>query len=207
LINRLPKAAVADFIRGGEPPATTEYAFMYAAALLLAGDQAGYDRYVNRQAQLHGDTDSKFTLYTLARMAALSQRPPVPPGRILQWASRAVQGEPRVAWVAHVKGLAALRAGDIETATVALQESEQFPWAQGRQLNEVALGLIDLRSGRAETARSRLDQARQTLDLPPTMQQSGGKILLLDWLEFQVLRPQIEGPIFDRVFPVDPFAL
>ncbi|MFI5461307.1 MAG: hypothetical protein ACHRXM_38380 [Isosphaerales bacterium] len=31
-------------------------------------------------------------------------------------------------------------------------------------------------------------------------------VMLTDWLEFQVLRPQTEGPLRDIVFPADPFA-
>ncbi len=136
----------------------------------------------------------------------LADRPPVPPRVILEWASRALKREPRIAWFAHVKGLAAFRAGDMETARTALEESEQLPWNEARVLNQAALSLIDLREGHVDTARTRFDQARESLDPPPAIRQPSGKIHLLDWLEFQVLRPQIEGPIFDRVFPVDPFA-
>ena len=84
------KAAIADFVRGGEPPATTEFAYAYAAALLLAGDQDGYARYVSRQAELHGEAKAPFTLYVLTRMAMLADRSPVSPHIILEWASRAV---------------------------------------------------------------------------------------------------------------------
>ncbi len=30
--------------------------------------------------------------------------------------------------------------------------------------------------------------------------------MITDWLEFQVLSSQIEGPLEDAVFPADPFA-
>ncbi len=51
LIRREYRAAVADFARGGEPPATTEFAYIYAAALLLAGDESSYRDYVKRLAK------------------------------------------------------------------------------------------------------------------------------------------------------------
>ncbi len=206
LIQGSPKAAVADFVRGGEPPATTEFAVMYAAALLLAGDQQGYARYVSQQADVHGNADETVTTYILTRAAMLAGRPPVPPHRMLEWASLALKREPRVAWYAHAKGLAAFRAGDMQTARAALEESEQLAWNEARVLNQAALSLIDLREGHVDTARTRFDEARESLDLAPTIRPASGKIQLLDWLEFQVLRPQIEGPIFDRVFPVDPFV-
>jgi eukaryotic-like serine/threonine-protein kinase len=201
-----PKAAVADFVRGGEPPATTEFAYVYAAALLLAGDEDGYARYVSRQAELHGEATAPFTLYVLARMAMLADGPPVSPHLILEWASRAVKQETQVAWYAHAQGLAAYRAGDMETAKRALEDSERLPWNAGGALNQVALSLVDLREGRAESARARFDRARVPLDLPPTIRPLAGKIQLLDWLEFQILRPQIEGPLYDRVFPIDVFT-
>jgi hypothetical protein len=139
-------------------------------------------------------------------MAALSERPPLRPRLTLELASRAVSQEPRVAWFAHAKGLAALRAGDVKTAAAALLLSQQLAWEQGHYLNEIALGLTDVRDGRVELARARLDQAIKALDLPPSLQFAGGKVLLLDWLEFQILRKQLESPLFDRAFPVDPFA-
>ena len=94
----------------------------------------------------------------------------------------------------------------METARRALEESERLPWNDARVLNQVALSLIDLREGHTETARTRYDRARLTLDLPPTVRSIAGKVQLLDWLEFQVLRPQIEGPLYDRVFPADVFT-
>ena len=63
-------------------------------------------------------------------MAMLAERPPVPPQLILKWATRAVKEEPQVAWFAHAQGLAAFRAGDMETARRALQESERLPWGE-----------------------------------------------------------------------------
>jgi eukaryotic-like serine/threonine-protein kinase len=200
------KAAVADFVRGGEPPATTEFAYAYAAALLLAGDQDGYARYVSRQAALHGNAKAAFTLYVLSRMAMLADRSPVAPELILEWANRAVIQEPQAAWYAHAQGLAAFRAGDIKIARRSLQESERLPWTDARALNQVAFSLIDLREGHTETARSRYDRASLTLDLPPPVPSIGGRVQLLDWLEFQVLRPQIEGPLYDRAFPSDVFT-
>ena len=112
LVRREYQAAVADFARGGEPPATTEFAYIYAAALLLAGDESGYRDYVVRLADRHGDTVAPSTQYVLARLAALADRPAVPPDRIVAWAGRAVAAQPQFAWFAHVQALAFLRAGD-----------------------------------------------------------------------------------------------
>jgi hypothetical protein len=205
LVRSEPKAAVADFVRGGEPPATTEFAFMYAGALLLAGDEQSYAGYVARQAELHGDSSVPFTLYVLARMAALADKPPVPPARILAWASKAATTEPGLAWFAHARGIAAIRAGDMALARRAVEESERLPW--GFQfLKQLALSLIDVREGRADSARTRLERARDELGPPRSGGTIAGRHNLLDVLEFQVFCPQIEGPLFDRVFPTDVFT-
>ena len=54
--------------------------------------------------------------------------------------------------------------------------------------------------------RAPYERARLGIDLPPTVRSIAGKVQLLDWLEFQVLRPQFEGPLYDRVFPTDVFT-
>jgi hypothetical protein len=119
--------------------------------------------------------------------------------------NRAVKQEPRIALYACVQGLAALRAGEMETARRAALGSERLPWGDASILNMVALSLIDLREGHDEMARTRFDRAKATLNAPPRTRPAGRTIHLVDWLEFQVLRPQIEGPLVDRVFPTDVF--
>jgi hypothetical protein len=199
-------AAIADFKKGGEPPATMEFAYTYACALLLAGGEQGYGRYVSSQAETHTDAIEPFTLYVLSRMAMLAEHPPVPPGLILDWTSRAVKAEPRVAWYAHAQGMAAFRAGDMAMARSAIEESERLPWGDSGLLNQVALSLFDLCEGRTLSARARLERASRVLDSPPLVRSIAGRVHLFDWLEFQILRRQIEEPLFDSLFPADPFA-
>jgi tetratricopeptide (TPR) repeat protein len=200
------KSALADFRRGGEPPATTEFAYAYAAALLLAGDEEAYRHYVNRQAEPLGETSEPFTLYVLARMAMLAHDPPVPPERIVKWSDRIVKQEPGYAWFVHARAMAALRAGDIRTATKAADQSKRLPWENTDAINDLVLSLIELREGRKVEARDRFERARPLLDHRPAIRPTAGTIQLLDWLEFLVLRPQIEGPLYDGGFPKDPFA-
>ncbi len=109
LIRHNFRAAVADFVRGGEPPATTEFAFIYAAALLLAGDEATYRDYAIRLAGRHGKAIEPYTLFVLAHLAMLADRPVVPPDRVVAWARRAAAGQPQAAWYAHVQAMALLR--------------------------------------------------------------------------------------------------
>jgi tetratricopeptide (TPR) repeat protein len=200
------KSALADFRRGGEPPATTEFAFAYAAALLLAGDEEAYRHYVIRQAELFGEATEQFTLYVLARMATLAHDPPVPPERIAKWSDRILKQEPGSAWFFHTRAMAALRAGDIRTATQAAEQSKRLPWGNTDAINDLVLSLVELREGRKLEARDRFERARLLLDHRPAIRPTTGAIQLRDWLEFLVLRRQIEAQLYDRNFPADLFA-
>ena len=165
LIRREYQAAVADFARGGEPPATTEFAYIYAAALLLAGDEEAYGDTSFAKPTFTGKTTQPFTLYVLARMAMLAHDPPAPPEQIVSWSNRTLTQEPRYAWYFHAKAMAAFRAGDIETARRAIEESERRPWDAG-VINDVVHSLIELRQGHAVEARKRFERAVLTLASP-----------------------------------------
>ncbi len=206
LIRREYQAAVADFARGGEPPATTEFAYIYAAALLLAGDESSYRDYVIRLAHRHGGASEPSTQFVLARLAALADRPVIPPGRVVEWASRAVSGQPRFAWYAHVQAMAFLRAGDDEATTRTLELSRSLGWTGGGQaLNDLAGAMIQRGRGRDVVALEQFERVRRLFDRVPSVH-ADSAVVLTDWLEFQVVRSQIEGPLRDAVFPADPFA-
>jgi tetratricopeptide (TPR) repeat protein len=207
LIRREYRAAVADFARVGEPPATTEFAYIYAAALLLADDESSYRDYVIRLADRHGDDGEAFTAYVLARLAVLAERPAVPPDRIVAWARRATAAQPRFAWYAHVQAMALLRAGDDEAAMKSVERSRTLAWAAGGQaLNDLAAAMIHRRQGRAAVAIEQFERTRPVRDRIPVAHADTSELILGDWLEFQVLRGQIEGPMRDAVFPADPFV-
>jgi serine/threonine protein kinase len=206
LIRRDYQAAVADFAHAGEPPATTEFAYVYGAALLLAGDASRYRDYVVRQSNRHGDDSEWFTHYVLARLAMLDERPAVPPGRIVAWAGRAVEERPREAWPAHTQAMAFLRVGDNEAARKSVGISKSVPWNTGGQaLNQLAEVMIKQRQGRIAEAREQFRPVTAVFDGAPDVRATGA-VVLNEWLEFQVLRRQIEGPLEDAVFPADPFA-
>ncbi len=206
LVRRDYRAAVADFARGGEPPATTEFADIYAAALLLAGDESGYRDYVIRLADRHGDDGEASTASVLARLAVLAERPAVPPDRVVEWARRAVAAQPRFSWYAHVLAMALLCAGDDEAATKALESSRSLGWTIGGQAtNDLAAAMIQWRQGRAAVALEQFERVRTIFDRTPSLHVVS-EAMLTDWLEFQVLRSQIEGPLRDAIFPADPFV-
>jgi hypothetical protein len=75
----------------------------------------------------------------------------------------------------------------------------------GRALNDLVEVMIKVRQGRIAEAREQFKQAMASLDRAPDVRLTS-TVILNDWLEFQVLRRQIKGPLQDAVFPVDRFA-
>ena len=65
--------------------------------------------------------------------------------------------------------------------------------------------MIQRRRGRAAVALQSFDRIRPIFDHAPSVH-TESELVLTDWLEFQVLRSQIEGPLRDAVFPADPFG-
>ena len=206
LIKREYPAAVADFLGGGEPTATSEFGFAFAAALLLAGEESAYREYVNRQADRYGTTGDPATLFVLARMAMLAKNPPVPPERMVRWANRAVLETPTFAWYAHVQAIAALRAGELETAARSLESAKKLAWSPGGQaLNDVATAMLELARGRGSSASAAFAATKAAFARKPTVHFQSD-LVIIDWLEYQALCSQIEGPLEDAVFPDNPFA-
>lgn len=206
VLNREYLAAIADFTRGGEPPATSEFAFVFAATLLLSGDDSAYRDYVIRQAQLHGASSEPATLFFLARMAMLAEYPPVAPDRFVLWANRAIEKEPNTAWFAHVQTMALFRAGELESAAKSHEVSRRLGWSPGgRALNEVLTAMLERRRGHGSSAMTAFAAARVVFASAPTVHNLSD-LVLTDWLEFEILRKEIEGPLEDAVFPDDPFA-
>jgi serine/threonine protein kinase/Flp pilus assembly protein TadD len=206
LIRRDYKAAVADFTQLDEPPATSEFGYIYAAALLLAGDETSYRDYVIRQAGRRGDSREPFTLYCLARLAALAAHPAAPADRIVAWARRAVEAEPKVAWFVHAQALAFLRAGDQQAARKSLDLSRTLGWTNpGPALNDLVEAMVENRQPRGAGARAQLARVKSVFDRPVAADYREG-LPLTDWLEFELLRRQIEGPLLDAAFPAEPFG-
>ena len=102
--------------------------------------------------------------------------------------------------------MAFLRDDDDEAATKSLELSTSLGWSRGGQaLNDLIAVMIQSRKGFAGLALEPFERIRMVFDRVPRGQ-FDPDVVLTDWLEFQVLRSQIEGPLRDAVFPADPFA-
>ena len=97
-------------------------------------------------------------------------------------------------------------AGDLEAAKKSVELSKKLGWsAGGRALNDLATAMIELRQGRGRSAMQNFRLARAVYRHGPTAHFQSD-LVLTDWLEFEVLRKEIEGPLEDAIFPDDPFA-
>ena len=65
--------------------------------------------------------------------------------------------------------------------------------------------MIDVSEGRAVPALTRFERLKGNFDpVPSTHTESA--LMLTDWLEFQILKAQIELPLLDAAFPENPFG-
>jgi WD40 repeat protein/tetratricopeptide (TPR) repeat protein len=201
--------AASEYARGIEPGAMSEFAFEYACLLLLTGDRANYRRFVARMAEVHGRSDDPGHRSLLALTAALAPESGAAPGRLVDWAERAVAAEAKP-WNLHALGLAYLRAGQVERAVRPLEESDnERQWEPVWVVNRLALALAHHALGHPNEARRWLGEATEALDAasPGRLVDGRTQIGMHDWLEAQVLRREAEAAILhDPAFPADPFA-
>ncbi len=137
----------------------------------------------------------------------LAEPPAVVPEQIVSWARNAVASQPRFGWYAHVLAMAYLRAGNYDAAKESVELSRTLGWNVGGQaLNDLVSAMIDRVQGRAASAMEQFERSERPIFDRNTGAHVDGTPMLTDWLEFQILRRQIEGPLLDAVFPADPFA-
>jgi hypothetical protein len=102
--------------------------------------------------------------------------------------------------------MAYLRAGDYDAAKESVELSRTLGWnTAGQALNDLVSAMIDRVQGRAASAMEQFERLKGIFDRKPSAHVDGTP-MLTDWLEFQILRGQIEGPLLDAVFPADPFV-
>jgi hypothetical protein len=159
---------------------------------------------VTKLARDHGSESKPFPLFVLARLASLGEHFAVAPSRVVEWAKLASE-QMRAPWSFHVLGLAYLRAQDFEAAKQAIDRSKQVSWSAGA-LDDLADCLLLHRMGKTAEARDLFVRANSSLERPPETVETLRGLPLTDWLEYQVLRPQLERLQFDSSWPADPFA-
>lgn len=159
--------------------------YEYAAAMLLADKTKDYAEFMKRAAAKAIDPLDPFVAHSLARAAAVSPTPAVPPENAVRWAQRAL-GDAKNPWFPHTAGLAHLRTGNLEQALKLLGESLATPWCP--QLNHLALALVHAQRKDAAGAREHLKLAEKWFQDQAPLKTNGyhnGQVT--DWLEANLL--------------------
>jgi serine/threonine protein kinase/Flp pilus assembly protein TadD len=173
------------------------------ALLLLADDEAGYQHLCRSVVETPGIPQAPFVHNSASRVCTLTADAIADISQPLQWASYAVEKQPRIAWYLCAQGIAQHRAGQHEEAIKSLNRSLAVnkTWV-GRGQNYVTLALVCHSLGRDDEARQWLNQTRSWLK-ETNRTVAGWKFgfaasdFLGDWLCAQVLLREAESLVSD----------
>jgi serine/threonine protein kinase/WD40 repeat protein len=165
-------------------------AFAYACLFLIRGDSEGYHRFCHEMIQRAGEIKDT-NAYVLARSCAMARTSPVDPGRLVEWANRALAST-QSTWCFHVLGLAQYRAGQFDEALRSFTKANVKSWTYS-DLNWFGLSLVHHSLGHPDEARECLDKGIEWLQRegPPGPEQPA-KLTPWDWLEAHLLRAEAE---------------
>jgi serine/threonine protein kinase/tetratricopeptide (TPR) repeat protein len=187
--------AAADYRRVIRQRPVSDETFEAAASYLLAGDRVAYDELCQWLSAKTKQQPTVAGAYVLARTAAVVDPPGVPVEELRRWAEQANQAQVH-GWHVHVLGLAALRAGDWESALRHFAESERMGWSgPGRGLNRFGMAIAQARLHRFEDAHKSLAEGlRLVLGDRPTGEAAPHELAVhgADWVEFVLLRREAE---------------
>jgi tetratricopeptide (TPR) repeat protein len=194
--------ASAEFARRFElAPNDLEAGCEHAAALLLAGDHAGYRelcvQLAERGVSLTCLNQPGRRANLLARIYSLAQQSAADAEQAAQWAQQALEVGPTLRWYQHTMGLAHFRAGRLDEAVKYLDRSlNNSPQWSGQPMNWLALALVHHQRGDAAQARQWLDKAAQKID--QDRQENPQALTALgmhthDWMTCLVLRREAEA--------------
>jgi tetratricopeptide (TPR) repeat protein len=161
--------------------------FEYAGFLLLAGDNAAYQRWCAREQERltvsPDQTEYRFPTYFAARSSALAADSGVDHAQVVRLAEEAVGPNPDNSWMLHTLALAHYRAGEFTRAIEQAQQSIQgSPWS-APHLNWVLLALIHHQLRHANEAAYWLDKAERAV----SNDVFGDSLHPHDWVETQIL--------------------
>jgi tetratricopeptide (TPR) repeat protein len=191
---------------------------LWAALVLFSGDRQEYRRGCRRLLKRFGQTSDDESVLYMAITLGLGQDAVDDYGPVVRMAQDAVDHWPtKASYIYHDLALVCLRAGRLEAALRALDESDRIGSSySGRTLNDPVRAIVCHRLGRHAEARSALAKAKQWADQnekkgPPDLENkrvfSLPLLLLGDWYRHLILLREAEALIvYDPVFPSDPFA-
>jgi WD40 repeat protein/serine/threonine protein kinase len=136
-----------------------------AAALLLAGDAAGYRQACAAVLEHFAATTDPWTAYWVARLAVLGTNPAKARAQFVRLAERAVVAQPRNGPRLQFLAAAHYRAGQYEAALRRLQEAQRADWyGYPLAVNWLLSAQVHHALGQAPVARQWLDKAAAWID-------------------------------------------
>ncbi len=183
-------------------PASEDW-FEYAALCLLSGDRKACSDHVAWMAKQEGQPSNEYLNYVYARTAGLAADARLEKGQAIKWGEAGIGKQPRP-WTLHAAGLAHYRAGQLDKAKETLQEALKGGWA-AHCLNQLALGMVEHEMGNDEAAEKHLKAVRTWQQAIEKSKQNGYvNVQVPDWVEFNVLLPQLEALLAREPRPVKP---
>ena len=171
-------------------PASEDW-YEYAALCLLSGDRKAAQDHIAWMAKQKDQPASDFLSYCYGRAASLVDDPRYRK-QAVTWAETGFSKQ-RTPWYLHAAGLAYYRAGQWDKAKETLQEALRGSWGC-QYLNQLALAMVEHKLGNDKAAQDLLDTVHK-LHQGFESNKPGGYVnmLVTDWVEFNVLLPELEG--------------
>ena len=190
------KSAYASVIQ--TMPASEDW-YDYAALCLLSGDRKAAHDHVSWMAMQKGQPANEYIAYCYTRAAGVVADPRCH-AEAIKWAETATAKQ-RNPWFLNAAALVYYRAEQWHKAKETLQEALKAPW-HCHVLNQLALGMVEHKLGNDETAKDLLEAARKWQKTVESQKQNGYvNVLLPDWIEFNVLLPELEALVGHIKFP------
>jgi WD40 repeat protein/serine/threonine protein kinase len=180
-----------------DPKAALAHQYERAAALLLAGDTAGYRQACGMALEHFAATTDPWTAHWVARLAILGTNPAKERAKFVRLAQRAVAARPKNGPRLQTLGAAYYRAGQHEAALRRLQEAEKAEWyGYPLAVNWLLLAQVHHALGHADQARQWLDKAAAWIDQAtqrtPRQQAEALHLELADLMACRLLRREAQ---------------
>ncbi|HEX5272495.1 MAG TPA: AAA family ATPase [Gemmataceae bacterium] len=174
----------------------------YAALCVLCGDRKAAHDHIAWMASLKGQPDGDYIAFSYARTAAVVGDADFKT-RAVTWGEAGISKQ-RSPWYLHAAALAYYRAGQWDKARETLREALKAGWG-AQVLNQLVLGMVEHKLGNDKAAADQLAAVREwRQDVERKKQDGYVNVLYPDWVEFNVLMPELEALVAEAARAAGP---